>query len=161
MNSDLWVRVQQTTAGDGNWLFTAIRYGYEEHTHSTPSHTHTTPDHTHTVPAHSHTLSDHTHTTPAHAHTLPDHSHTLSYGIHESVAPSAGVRVYLDDTLITALNGLTTVSDFDLLPYIAKDSNGRVREGWHEVEFRSATNGDTGSVRGCLFASKFLSTEAL
>jgi len=122
-------------------------------------HTHTTPNHTH--PAHSHTvtIASHTHSTPNHTHTIPDHAHTLSYGIYESSSP-ATVRVYLDDTLITALNDLTLVSDFDLMPYIGKDSNGRVQEGWHTLEFKSATAGATGSVRGTLFARKFLSTEA-
>lgn len=111
--------------------------------------------------AHSHTVTipNHTHTTPNHTHTIPDHTHALTYGIYQSSVPST-VRVYLDGALVTALNDATVVSDFDLLPYIGRDSNGRVQEGWHTLEFRSATNGATGSVRGTLFARKFLSTEA-
>ena len=92
-------------------------------------------------------------------HNHGSHTHNLVYGIYESAVP-ATVRVYLDGTLITALNDLTLVSDFDLLPYISKDSNGRVAEGWHTLEFTSATAGATGSVRGCLFQRKFISTEA-
>jgi hypothetical protein len=129
------------------------------HDHSTPNHTHATPDHTHPAHTHTVTIGDHTHSTPNHQHTLPDHAHTLDYGIYESSTP-ATVRVYLDSTLITALNDLTLVSDFDLLPYVDVDSNGRVMEGWHTLEFKSATDGATGSVRGTIFARKFLSTEA-
>jgi len=92
-------------------------------------------------------------------HNHGSHTHNLVYGIYESAVP-ATVRVYLDGTLITALNDLRLVSDFDLLPYVTKDSNGRVAEGWHTLEFTSATAGATGSVRGCLFQRKFISTEA-
>ena len=129
-----------------------------DHTHSTPNHTH--PNHSHTV-----TLGDHTHSTPAHTH--PSHSHTVSahvhgltYGIYESSTP-ATVRVYLDGTLITALNDQVVVSDFDLAPFVSKDSNGRPSEGWRTLSFKTATNGATGSVRGTVFTSKFISTEAI
>ena len=156
--STLYARVRQTTnaACDVRWL--ATRYGSTWHEHGM-DHTHTTPAHTH--PSHSHSVDtpSHTHTTPNHQHTIPDHSHALSYGIYESSMP-ATIRVYLDGTLITALNDQSIVSDFDLLPFVPKDSSGRVMEGWHALEFRSATSGATGSVRGTLFGRKFLSTGA-
>ena len=113
------------------------------------------------VGAHEHGMA-HTHEIelPDHTHDfeLQDHTHDLEYGIHESAMP-ATVRVSLDGVTIPALNDLTYVSDFDLLPYISKDSNGRINEGWHMVEFKSATNGATGSVRGTLFSQRFLGTE--
>ncbi len=157
--SNLWARVKQTTNDTCNLLFIAARTGRSNHTHTTTDHTHTTPDHTH--PAHSHTVTigDHTHSTPAHQHALPDHAHTLSYGIHESSAP-ATVRVYLDDVLVTELNDALYVSGFDLLPYIPKDSNGRVREGYHTVKVATATEAATGRVAGVVFAKQFLATEA-
>jgi hypothetical protein len=105
---------------------------------------------------------EHTHeiTLPPHTHplNLPDHVHDLEYGINEGAMPDT-VRVALDGVTIPALNDLTYVSDCDLLPYISKDSNGRINEGWHLVEFKSATNGATGSVRGTLFSQRFLGTE--
>ena len=166
----LWARVRMSTAGDGNYLFTATRYGFSGHTHTTPAHTHSTPDHAHpahshsvTVPDHSHsvTIGDHSHsvTIGDHTHSTPNHTHSLDFGILESSVPGT-VRVYLDDVLIADLNDLTYVSDFDLLPFIAKDSNGRVQEGYHVLEFRSASAGATGSVQGLLFDRQFLSTEA-
>ena len=92
-------------------------------------------------------------------HNHGSHTHDLVYGIYESSTP-ATVRLYLDDTLITALNDSQYVSDFDLLPYVTKDSNGRVAEGWHTLEWKSATAGATGRVRGTVFARKFIATEA-
>jgi hypothetical protein len=163
-----YVEVQQAS-GTANYKFACALTGMGNHSHSHahtiahthttpdhthPSHTHTTPDHTH--PIHSHTVPSHFHTTPAHVHALPDHAHTLAYGIYESGVP-ATIRVYLDDALIAVLNDLTYVSDFDLLPYIGKDSNGRVQEGWHTLSFKTATASATGSVRGTVFAQKFLS----
>ena len=61
---------------------------------------------------------------------------------------------------IPALDDLIDVSDFDLLPFVAKNSNGRVAEGWHTLVFATATDGTTGGVRGTVFGQKFLSTEA-
>ena len=107
-------------------------------------------DHTHGV-----TLLDHTHPVD-----LPDHRHDLEYGIHESGMP-ATLRVALDGAVIVALDDRMFVSDFDLLPFISKDSNGRVQEGWHSLSVRSATDGSTGSIRGTLFSQRFLSTEAV
>jgi len=107
------------------------------------------------------TIGDHSHsvTIGDHTHSTPNHTHSLDFGIRESSVPGT-VRVYLDDVLIADLNDLTYVSDFDLLPFIAKDSNGRVQEGYHVLEFRSASAGATGSVQGLLFDRQFLSTEA-
>jgi len=122
---------------------TCSMVGYSAHSHGM-EHTHATPEHTHA--------------TPDHEHTLPDHAHTLSYGIYTSELP-ATIRVSLDGVTIPSLNDLTLVSDADLLPFIGKDSNGRPQEGFHTLSFASATNGATGSVRGALFAEKFLGIE--
>jgi len=159
LENSMFCRVRPGTTDSSTYDIICIVVGYKTHTHTTPAHTHDTPDHTH--PAHDHTvtIAAHTHTTPNHQHVLPDHAHTLDYGIYESSTP-ATVRVYLDGSVITALNDLTIVNDFDLKPYIAKDSNGRPQEGWHTLEFKSATAGATGSVRGTVFTSKFLNTEA-
>ncbi len=161
--NSMYARLRPGTTSSSSYDIAVLIVGYASHTHSTPNHTHPTHDHTVTIGNHTHTVTigNHTHTVTIanHTHTTPDHTHDLVYGIYESAAP-ATVRVYLDGTLITALNDLTLVSDFDLLPYVTKDSNGRVAEGWHTLEFKSATAGATGSVRGCLFQRKFISTEA-
>jgi hypothetical protein len=161
LGDSMFARLQPGTTSSSNYDFTVLIVGYASHTHTTPAHTHSTPDHTH--PAHSHTVTigSHTHnvTVADHAHTVPAHTHALTYGIYESSTP-ATVRLYLDGALITALNDSTYVSDFDLLPYVTKDSNGRVAEGWHTLAWKSATAGATGRVRGTVFARKFIATEA-
>lgn len=159
-NYSVCLRVRPTTASPDIDTH-AVLVGYAPHGHGSHSHgmahTHTVPDHTH--PAHAHSVTNHTHTTPDHSHTIPDHNHGLNFGIRESNMP-ATLRVYLDGALITELNDRAYVSNVDLMPYIAKDTNGRVAEGWHTVSFRTATNGATGSVRGSIAGQKFLSTEA-
>jgi len=92
-------------------------------------------------------------------HNHGSHTHDLTYGIRESSAPTS-IRVYVDDTLVTDLNDVTYMSYVDLLPWVRKDSNGRVAEGRHTIAFKTATNGQTGSVRGTLYSKKFLATEA-
>ena len=145
-------RVKQSGGSTCSFQFAGSLTGYASHGHGSHAHG---MDHTHSLASHTHGMA-HTHGMD---HNHGSHTHNLVYGIYESAAP-ATVRVYLDGSLITALNDLTLVSDFDLLPYISKDSNGRVAEGWHTLEFTSATAGATGSVRGCLFQRKFISTEA-
>ena len=158
-------RVKQSGGSTCSFQFAGSLTGYASHGHGSHAHG---MDHTHSLASHTHGM-DHTHSLASHTHGMAhthgmdhnhgSHTHNLVYGIYESAVP-ATVRVYLDGTLITALNDLTLVSDFDLLPYVTKDSNGRVAEGWHTLEFTSATAGATGSVRGCLFQRKFISTEA-
>ena len=113
------------------------------------------------VGAHEHGMA-HTHdiTLPPHTHDfeIQDHIHELEYGINEGGMP-ATVRVALDGVTIPSLNNQVYVSDYDLLPFVAKDSNGRINEGWHTIAFTSATNGATGSVRGTVFSQRFLGTE--
>ena len=152
----LFARVQMTGT-DGNWLFTATRYGYGSHVHAVPGQV--VPAQNITIPSQQITVPSQNITVPSQQITIPGQTVNLDFGIRESATP-ATVRVYLDDVLITELNDRLTIRDFDLMPYVALDSNGRVREGWRRLTFRTATNGATGSVRGTLFQRKFLSTEA-
>jgi hypothetical protein len=105
--------------------------------------------------AHQHTVQVPAHTHAAHSHTVPAHEHALVFGIRESEVPGT-LRVYLDDVLIPDLNDRLDVDDFDLLPYIGLDSNGRVHEGFHTLSYRSASPGATGSVAGLLFLKQFV-----
>ena len=164
----LYVRVKQTTNAACTFLAISTRSRYSQHSHTVDSHTHTTPAHTH--PAHDHTvtignhthtvtIAAHTHTVSNHTHTVSDHAHDLEYGIYESSAPT-GLRVYVDDTLVTDLNDVLDISKVDLLPYVRKDSNGRVAEGRHTLSFTTPNDSETGGVRGTLYISKFLAIEA-
>lgn len=159
----LYLRVKQTTNDTCEIRVIANRLAWGSHTHTTPNHTHPAHDHTVTIGTHTHTVTigTHTHTVTIgnHTHSTPDHTHDLTYGIRESSAPTS-IRVYVDDTLVTDLNDVTLMSYVDLLPWVRKDSNGRVAEGRHTIAFKTATNGQTGSVRGTLYSKKFISTEA-
>lgn len=121
------------TVGGGNALMNLeapfvdiLTYGASgDHTHSItiPSHSHdvTIPNHSHnvTIPNHTHQLE------------LPDHTHEILYGIYEGETPTA-VTVEVDGNIIPSLG--TDETDIDIIPYLSKDSEGRIERGsWHEV----------------------------
>jgi phage minor structural protein len=105
-------------------IYTYGASGDHTHTFSVPAHSHnfTIPNHSHevTVPNHSHTL------------TLPDHVHDILYGIFEGETPTA-ITVKVDGNTIPSLG--VNENDIDIIPYLTKDSEGRINRGtWHEVE---------------------------
>jgi phage minor structural protein len=115
------------------------------HNHSVtvPSHSHSVsiPSHTHdfNIPNHSHTVAipNHTHsvTIPDHSHeiTLPDHSHDVLPGIYEVNVQATAVTVKVDGNTVPMTS--TSGNDIDIIPYLAKDSGGKIQRGtWHEVE---------------------------
>lgn len=91
----------------------------------------TIPSHTHSVTISSHThsvsISDHTHSV-----TLQDHTHGIVYGIYEgTTAQSCTIKV--DNT--DAVTNVTSGNDIDIIPYLSKDSEGKITRGtWHEIE---------------------------
>ncbi|WP_338788823.1 phage tail spike protein [Metabacillus sp. FJAT-53654] len=153
---------EEVTAGiaETAWPKTQSTYGMDSHTHSIyphqhsvavpnhshsvniPSHTHSTniPSHTHSVeiPNHTHnlTIPHHTHDIdiPDHSHsiTLPNHTHDIEHGIFKLTETPSAVVIKVDGNTVpvTSTNG----SDIDLIPYLSKDSGGRINRGqWHEV----------------------------
>lgn len=115
---------------DGGW-HTFQESGY--HSHSLTS------DHRHdvTIPAHSHSVAipghNHTVTIPEHSHevTVPEHSHAMVYGIFEGPTPTS-LTVQIDGTTVPGLG--TNVQDVDIIPFLSKDSGGKVSRGWHEIK---------------------------
>ena len=72
-----------------------------------------------TLPAHNHTVS------------IPSHTHQLEHGIYEGGTAGAYV-VQVDGQTVP----VTTPGEFDALPYLAKDDQGKIKRGaWHEVTF--------------------------
>jgi len=63
---------------------------------------------------------------------IPDHTHPITYGIYEgSRATSLTIRV--DGNTIPA--GQVTASGLDIVPWMAKDADGKITRGtWHTVE---------------------------
>ncbi|MGF6356175.1 phage minor structural protein [Paenibacillus sp. 4624] len=98
------------------------------HTHNlTADHSHsvTIPAHNHTVtiPAHSHQMD--------HTHTIPGHTHEIEFGIWEGPTPSE-VQIRVDGTLIPVMS--TSGEEVDIIPYLSKDSGGKINRGdYHEI----------------------------
>lgn len=109
------------------------------HTVSIPSHSHEfdVPHHTHTVntPSHTHTVTIQDH---SHSLTLPDHTHEVLPGIYQVNVEASAVEVRVDGNLVPITG--TSADDINIIPYLAKDSSGRVTRGtWHEVEIKPNT----------------------
>ena len=115
------IMVNDGTAA-GRSYYTAGSSG--NHTHTVKAHTHsvTTPNHTHSV-----TIEPHSHSI-----TLPDHKHDLEYGIYEYDKMPSRHTIKVDgrNINITALSG----DDIDIIPYLSKDSEGKVDRGFHTLE---------------------------
>lgn len=123
------------------------------------SHTFTIGAHTHTVtiPAHSHnfTIPNHSHTVtiPAHTHdiTLPDHTHEIQFGIFKLNNTPSRVTITVDGNTVpyTATNG----DNINLIPYLSKDSEGKVNRGWHKV---TITPNDLGRINAQIYTQFFI-----
>lgn len=111
---------------------------------SIPSHSHNVsiPSHSHkvTIPNHSHkvTIPNHTHkiTLPNHTHKieLPAHTHPLEWGIYEDSERPTQVDIYVDGKKISH-NG-TSADRLNIVPYLKKDSSGKVTRGKHTIELK-------------------------
>lgn len=102
-----------------------------------PSGAHVHPEHSHTISKHTHTVSSHKHnvTIPTHEHSfsIPDHTHNITYGIYSgSTADSLVVSV--DNTAVGTFQ--KSISDLNLVDYLAKDDSGNIRRGWHTIEIK-------------------------
>ena len=124
------------------WPKTQSTYGADSHKHSIFPHQHKVglPNHSHTVqiPSHSHEFSipNHVHEIDIENHSheirLPDHKHDLEYGIYEYDKTPSKHTIKVDGVTIpiTALSG----DDIDIVPYLSKDSEGKVDRGFHTLE---------------------------
>lgn len=119
----------------GGGAITWVASGY--HSHDLPNHGHTIeiPDHSHNVviPDHTHDVSIPAHTHGMdHTHIIPAHTHDIQFGIFEGPTPTA-VTVRVDGNVVPGLG--TSADEVDIIPYLAKDSSGRIQRGaWHTIE---------------------------
>ncbi|RJR23630.1 hypothetical protein C4578_04120 [Candidatus Microgenomates bacterium] len=132
-----------TTSGQANgYAVTLIPYLTDEAIPSGSSHVHGVVvdaadlDHWHTVniSPHTHTVANHTHTVSAHTHdiNLEPHTHPLEYGIykHNELPTQVSIKVDGQTVPYTSLSA----ENLDLIPYLAKDSQGNVVRGPHRIE---------------------------
>ncbi|WP_226619877.1 phage tail spike protein [Cytobacillus firmus] len=114
------------------------------------SHEFDIPNHSHTV-----TIPNHTHTVtiPAHTHdiTLPDHTHEIQFGIFKLNNTPSKVTITVDGNTVpyTATNG----DKINLIPYLSKDSEGKVNRGWHKV---TITTNDLGRINAQIYTQFFI-----
>ena len=94
-----------------------------------PSHSHSFSDTTNTDGDHSHVI------TANHSHdvTLPDHTHGIEYGIYLNPESPTLVLILIDGTTVVGQTA-TSGDDIDIIPYLAKDGDGKVIRGWHEIK---------------------------
>lgn len=123
--------------GTGSSFYTHGSSGSHTHDISLPDHSHSIniPNHTHSIsiPDHSHSISipNHTHdiSIPNHTHniTLPNHTHDIEFGIFELYQTPSKVTIEVDGNTLPfdSIRG----QDINLIPYLAKDSDGKLQRG--------------------------------
>jgi hypothetical protein len=117
-------------------------YGFHVHEVVVPGHSHTVTiashthsvsvsDHTHnvTVPGHTHSVS-----IPSHTHNvdIPDHTHEIEWGIYTLDRLPTAVTIKVDGNTVPYTK--ISAEHLDLIPYLTKEVEDRVKRGWHTVE---------------------------
>jgi hypothetical protein len=146
--------VPENSVGTDNWGYHLHEVVTPGHNHDVtiPNHTHsvTTPNHTHSVgiPAHTHSVP-----TPEHTHeiNIPDHSHDIDYGIFELDRMPTAVVIKVDGNTVPFTQ--TSGDNIDLIPYLSKDTDGKVNRGWHTV---SITPNDLARINAQIFGQYFI-----
>lgn len=162
VNSGSAGAVEYFTEGSSGTHSHSVSIPNHSHSFTVPSHSHdfSTPNHTHdvTVPNHTHDVSipNHTHNVsiPAHTHEikLPDHTHEIEHGIFVLNRQPSSVEIRVDGNLVesqTQTNG----RDIDLIPFLEKDSSGKVTRNWHEI---TITPDDLGRVNADVISRLFI-----
>jgi phage minor structural protein len=117
-------------------------YGNHLHEVVIPGHNHdvTIGNHTHSVSIGNHThsvsIGNHSHTVDIspHSHSvdIPGHGHNLIYGIYKHPILPTQTTIKVDGITVpfTEING----DIVDLVPYLAKETNGSIKRGSHKIE---------------------------
>jgi phage minor structural protein len=110
--------------------------------------------HTHRVSDHVHYVNDHTHTVDSHSHSfeIDPHSHPIKHGIFTLDTVPSSVTIKVDGNTVPYTS--TSGDDIDLVPYMDKDSDGKVLRGqYHTLEIEP--NG-LGRINAQVFMQLFL-----
>lgn len=119
--------------GTSGHIYTDSADGAHTHSVQIPAHSHefTVPNHTHevSIPNHTHEIE-----IPSHSHEieLPDHTHNVKHEIVELDTLPSSVVIKVDGN--TVPHTTTSGDRINLIPYMAKDSDGKITRGRHEVE---------------------------
>lgn len=124
--------------GTGSSLYTHGSSGEHTHSLSIPNHQHSIsiPSHQHSIslPNHQHDIHLDPH---SHEITLPNHTHDIEFGIFELYQTPSKVKIEVDGNtlLFDSIRG----QDINLVPYLAKDSEGKLQRGRY-VEIKITPN---------------------
>jgi phage minor structural protein len=127
-------------------------YGNHLHEVVVPGH-----DHSVSIPNHSHSVSvpSHTHNVdiPGHTHnvSIPDHTHGLEFGIYQLERLPTAVTIKVDNNPLDFTD--TKGDNIDLIPYLSKDTDGKVNRGWHTV---TITPNDLARINAQIFTQFFV-----
>jgi len=118
---------QLALAGGGAVTWAAV----DNHSHGVFNHGHhiNLPAHQHDMP-HTHQIPEHSHEMP-HTHQIPGHTHEIEYGIYEGPTPTA-VTIRVDGNVVPDVE--VNMEELDIVEFLAKDSDGKVRRGRHQIE---------------------------
>lgn len=136
----------ETTSGFSNpgfYLYTSTRLPlvdptFDEHIHAVEVTDELNHAHRMSIPAHQHnvTIPNHQHTVqiPNHVHDIdiPEHQHDIEHGIYKLDRMPTSVEIRVDGNLVPYSD--LSADELDLVPYLAKDSDGRVFRGYHKIE---------------------------
>ena len=130
----------------GTHLHLSGTYYAQSHSHTGGSHQHYM-DHYHSIEV-AFNVPGHTHTTsvPSHYHdiTIPSHTHDNEPGIYEGQTV-ASIVITVDGNTVPA--GAITNNTVDLIPYLSKDSKGKIlRDTEHTVLI--TPQAETGNTKG-------------
>ena len=110
--------------------------GEHEHSYYDANGTGGTTRTTSSEGSHTHMLYKHAHriTLPPHTHEmiLPNHTHEIDYGIYLGPEPTS-VTVAVDGNTVTDQTA-TSGNDINIIPYLSKDTDGKITRGWHEIK---------------------------
>ncbi|MHA4196706.1 phage tail spike protein, partial [Bacillus cereus] len=124
--------------GTGASLYTHGSSGEHTHSLSIPNHQHSIsiPSHQHSIslPNHQHDIHLDPH---SHEITLPNHTHDIEFGIFELYQTPSKVTIEVDGNTLPfdSIRG----QDINLIPYLAKDSDGKLQRGRY-VEIKITPN---------------------
>ena len=127
-----------------------------KHTHP-HVHTSTIPPHSHDIEPHVHNIPDHVHEIPPLAVNIPDHEHDLDYGIYEANKSYSGFIVKVDGNTVAGTS--QGAEALNIIPYLNKDSNGKVTRGMHTMTItptRAANQDGLARVTGQIYIQCFV-----
>ena len=127
-----------------------------KHTHP-HVHTSTIPPHSHDIEPHVHNIPDHVHEIPPLTVNIPDHEHDLDYGIYEANKSYSGFIVKVDGNTVAGTS--QGAEALNIIPYLNKDSNGKVTRGMHTMTItptRAANQDGLARVTGQIYIQCFV-----